>query len=96
MDEQKEKLNKEKYNPIYMNNSLYKYEDPENKNKIYDNENNIKFKETEEYNFLENKVELKINRKIEIMHFIILIILEIILVSHIIHYFLSDYVRNLF
>ena len=95
MDEQQEKLNKEKYNPVYINNSIYKYEDTD-KNKIYDDENNIKLKETEEYNIIENKVESKINRKIEKMYFIILIILGIIVVSHIIHYFFSDYVRNLF
>ena len=90
-------MNENLYNYLYSNHSLFKYFKKEKKRQInYDIENTIKLKAPEESIDIDIKIESKKKLIIEKIYFMILIIIGIMIVIHIIHFVLSDYVRNLF
>ena len=79
------------------NCSLFKcFKKGKNRKISYDIENAIKLKASEESNDKDEKIESKKNIIIEKIYFIILICIGIIIIFHIIHFFLSDYVRKLY
>ena len=90
-------MNENLYNSLYSNHSLFKYFKKEKKRQInYDIENTIKLKAPEESNDIDRKIESKKKMITQKIYFMILIIIGIMIVIHIIHFILSDYVRNFF
>ena len=90
-------MNENLYNCLYSNHSLFKYFKKEKKRQInYDIENTIKLKAPEESIDIDIKIESRKRMIIEKIYFMILIIIGITIVIHIIHFILSDYVRNFF
>ena len=90
-------MNENLYNCLYSNHSLFKYFKKEKKRQInYDIENTIKLKAPEVSIDIDIKIESRKRMIIEKIYFMILIIIGIMIVIHIIHFILSDYVRNFF
>ena len=93
MNEKNETRNEGKYKLAHINKTPFNY----NKTKgNYDIENIIKLKEVEESNVYEEETVTKkstINNKI---YFTTIILIGIIFIFHLFHYFLSEYVRKLF
>ena len=93
MIEKNENTNKGKYKSAHINKISFKFD---KKKENFDKENFIKLNEKEDSNALEEKI---IYKKISIWnqtYSTILILIGIIVILHILHYFLSDYVRKLF
>ena len=93
MDENINKPKEGKYKSAKIIQPSFKY------NKIqsnYDKENIVKLNESEDYNDVKEKVEGKSTTIFDKIHFIILIFIGLIVTFHILHYFLSKYVRKLF
>ena len=93
MDENINKPKEGKYKSAKIIQPSFKY------NKIksnYDKENIIKLNESEDSNDVKEKVEEKSTTTFDKIHFIILIFIGLIVTFHILHYFLSKYVRKLF
>ena len=89
-------MNEYIYN-YFKNHSLFKYFKKLKKRQTnYDIENTIKLKASEESIDDNIKLEPKNRMIIEKIHFMILIFFGIIISFHIIHFILSDYVRNIF
>ena len=81
----------------FIDHSLFKYLKKLKKRQTnYDIENTIKLKASEESIDDNIKLEPKNRMIIEKIHFMILIFFGIIISFHIIHFILSDYVRNIF
>ena len=81
----------------FIDHSLFKYLKTLKKRQTnYDIENTIKLKVSEESTDINIKLEPKKKMIIEKIYFMILIFLGIIITFHIIHFVLSDYVRNKF
>jgi len=81
----------------FIDHSLFKYLKKLKKRQTnYDIENTIKLKASEESTDINIKLEPKKKMIIEKIYFMILIFLGIIITFHIIHFVLSDYVRNKF
>ena len=93
MDEKAEKRNKEKYKSALMSKISFNYS---KKKEIYDIENILKLNEVEHSNIYKEKKISKIATMCNKIYFTILILIEIILIFHVFHYFLSEYVRKLF
>ena len=93
MDENIDKSKEGKFKSAKIIQPSFKY----NKKKSnYDKENIIKLNESEDSNDLKEKVEEKNTTTYDKIHFIILIFIGLIVTFHILHYFLSRYVRKLF
>ena len=93
MDENINKPKEGKYKSAKIIQPSFKY----NKKKSnYDKENIIKLNESEDSNDVKEIVEEKSTSTFDKIHFIILIFIGLIVTFHILHYFLSKYVRKLF
>jgi hypothetical protein len=93
MDEETDKRSKEKYKSALMSKISFNYS---KKKEIYDIENILKLNEVEHSNIYKEKKISKIATICNKIYFTILLLIGIILIFHIFHYFLSEYVRKLF
>ena len=92
MNEKNERTNEGKYKSAHINKISFKLD---KKKQNFDKENIIILKESEDPNDFEEKIVKTISIWNKI-YFIILILIGIILTLHLLHFFLSEYVRKLF
>ena len=93
MDKNIEKPKEGKYKSAKIIQTSFKY----NQKKLsYDKENIIKLNESENSIDIKEKIGAKSVTIFDKIHFVILIFIGLIVTFHILHYFLSKYVRKLF